>query len=257
MDFQDSHVVITGASRGIGASLAREVTRRGARVTLLARSEGPLKQLADELDGFALPVDLASAEQLEDIIERIEGTGGPVTALINNAAFAIAGEFIAQSAEQARAQVLTNLCAPTELCRQVIPRMIERGGGNVVAISSVAAEVALRNVGCYASSKAGLNQLFVNLQRELVRTPVAVTLALLGEVLTDMVVENRRDPVLNRVADRVGKLGSLQPEYVARRLADAMEQDRHRLILPPILKPLYHLRQLPSRFADLLTYGIH
>jgi short-subunit dehydrogenase len=256
VDFRGSHVVITGASRGIGASLAREVTGRGARVTLLARSEGPLKQLADELDGLALPIDLASAEQLENIIERIEDNGGPITALINNAAMAVAGEFVAQSAQQARDQVLTNLCAPAELCRQVIPRMIERGGGNVVAVSSVAAEVALRNVGSYASSKAGLNQLFANLQRELARTPVHVTLALLGEVLTDMVVENRRDPVLNRVADRVGKMGSLQPEHVARRLADALEHDRHLLIMPPVLKPMYHIRQLPSRFSDLLTRGI-
>lgn len=256
MEFRDSHVVITGASRGIGASLAREVARRGARVTLLARTEGPLKQLADELDGFAMTIDLACAEGLDGIIDRIEERGGPVTALVNNAALAFAGEFIDQTAEQARSQILTNLYAPTELCRQVIPRMLERGGGNVVAISSVAAEVALRNVGCYAAAKAGLNQLFANLQREMSRTPVTVTLALLGEVQTDMVARNRRDPVLNQVADRVGRMGSLRPEDVARRLADALQRDRQLLIMPPVLKPVYHMRQVPSRFSDLLTRGI-
>jgi short-subunit dehydrogenase len=256
MRLADSHIVITGASRGIGESLAREVAGRGARVTVLARSAGRLKELADELGGLAVPVDLCSADELDSIIERIEAQAGPIDALVNNAALSVAGPFVSQPAGVARDQVLANLCAPIELCRQAIPRMLDRGRGTVVAVSSVAAEMALRNVGCYAASKAGLNQLFVNLQRELSSTPVHVTLAILGEVRTQLVEENRRDPVLAGVARRVGKLGSLHPDDVASRLADAMEKDRRQLVLPLVVRPMYGLRQLPSRFSDLVTYGI-
>jgi hypothetical protein len=51
-------------------------------------------------------------------------------------------------------------------------------------------------------------------------------------------------------------MGSLRPEDVARRLADALERDHTLLIMPPVLKPMYHLRQIPSRVTDLLTHGI-
>ena len=61
--------VITGASRGIGACLARIVSERGARVSLLARSEGPLKALASAIGGQAVPVDLASAQELDGLID--------------------------------------------------------------------------------------------------------------------------------------------------------------------------------------------
>jgi NADP-dependent 3-hydroxy acid dehydrogenase YdfG len=78
MRLADSHIVITGASRGIGESLAREVAGCGARVTVLARSAGRLKDLADELGGLAVPVDLCAADELDSIIERIEAQAGPI-----------------------------------------------------------------------------------------------------------------------------------------------------------------------------------
>src|ERR1700704_2381111 len=157
MDLRDAHIVITGASRGIGAALAREVTARGARVSLLARAEGPLKALAADLRGNPFPLDLTSAEQLEGIIDRIENEAGPIDALVNNAAYAVSGEFIRRSADETRTHVLTNLLAPMELCRQMVPRMIDRGHGNLMTISSVAGELSTRNTACYSASKAGLN----------------------------------------------------------------------------------------------------
>src|SRR5271154_4071348 len=100
MKLRESHIVITGASRGIGAALARIVAQRGARVTLLARSEGPLKTLATQLGGHAMPVDLTSAAALDGLIDRIENHAGPIDALVNNAAYAVSGEFIARTAHQ-------------------------------------------------------------------------------------------------------------------------------------------------------------
>jgi len=256
MRVANAHIVITGGSRGIGASLAREVVRRGARVTLLARREGPLKELATELDAHAVPIDLTSADELDGLIGQIEDIAGPIDALVNNAAVAVSGEFVNSSAAEIRNHLLTNLAAPMELCRQIAPRMIARGHGNLMAISSISAEFALRNVASYGASKAGLNQFQVNLRRELKRTPIHVGLAILGGVETDMLVDGRRDPVIAAVDRRFRMLGALHPDNVATTLADALEQDRRTVVMPRVIAPSYHLRQVPSRLADALTWRI-
>jgi short-subunit dehydrogenase len=256
MKLSGSHIVITGASRGIGAALARIVAERGARVTLLARSEAPLKALATQLGGLALPVDLTSPEELDGLVDRIESDAGPIEALVNNAAYAASGEFIDRSAQQLRTHILTNLVAPMELCRQLVPRMIDRGHGNLMTISSVGAELSTRNTACYSASKAGLNQFTLNLRRELRRAPITVSLAVLAGVDTDMLAEGRQDPVLAAVDRRLKLLGALNPDAVAVAVAGALETDRETLVMPKAVAPMYHLRQVPSRFADLLMYKI-
>jgi short-subunit dehydrogenase len=256
MELRDAHVVLTGASRGIGASLARVLAARGARLTLLARSELPLKALAEEVGGYAVPIDLAAPDALDGIVDRIEAAAGPVSAVVNNAAYAQAGEFVSRSAVEARAHILTNLVAPMELYRQVLPRMLERGSGNLMSVSSVAGELSTRNTTCYSASKAGLNQLTINLRRELKRTPVVVSLAVLSSVATDMLTEGRRDPVLAAVDERLKLMGALAPDAVALALADALARDRETLVLPKVVAPMYHLRQVPNRITDLLMYRI-
>ena len=256
MQLRDAHVLITGASRGIGASLARTLTRRRARVTLAARSEGPLKALAVEVGGNPVPLDLADPDQLDGVIGRIEDEYGPIDALVNNAAYAVSGEFIQRDAHQARTHVLVNLAAPMELCRQLVPRMIERDRGNLLSVSSVGAELSTRNTTCYSASKAGLNQFTVNLRRELRRTPITVSLAVLSAVDTDMLTEGRQDPLLAAIDRRLKLMGALDPDKVAEALADTLQHDRDTLVMPTPVAPLYHLRQLPNRFADLLMYKI-
>jgi short-subunit dehydrogenase len=134
--------------------------------------------------------------------------------------------------------------------------MLERGHGNVLSVSSVAGELSNRNTTCYSASKAGLNQLTVNLRRELRRTPIVVGLAVLSSVATDMLTEGRRDPVLAAIDQRLKLMGALAPEGVATALAEALQRDRETVVLPKVVAPMYHLRQVPNRFADLLMYRI-
>lgn len=256
MKIQGSHIVVTGASRGVGESIAREAVRRGARVTLIARSLAPLKALAAELDGHAIALDLSAAESLEGLIERIERDVAPIDALVNNAAVAHTGPFAAQSAESLRLHIGGNLLAPMELSRQVIPRMVARGHGNLLMISSVAGEIASRNMAAYGSSKAGLNQFTANLQRELRGTPLSVSLLLLGEVQTQMLVEGRKDPTVAAIANRVGAMGTLTPELVARRALDVLAGNRATAVLPAVAAPIYWLRQVPSRLMDFALRGV-
>src|SRR5438270_1182576 len=91
MELAGRRVLIPGASRGIGQALAERFTAAGARVALVARSEGPLKELADRLGGTAHPADLCDPEQLAGLVERVEADGGPVDVLVNNAGVDRAG----------------------------------------------------------------------------------------------------------------------------------------------------------------------
>jgi short-subunit dehydrogenase len=257
MRLENAHVVITGASRGVGASIARAVVARGAKVTLLARNEEKLKELAENLGGHAVPVDLSSLDQLDGLIGRIEEEFGSIDVFVNNAAVSVNGEFVKQSAADVRTQFFTNLVAPALLCNQIVPLLVERRHGAVITVSSIAGELATRNIACYSASKGGLSQFMLGLARELRGTPVHVGLVILGEVQTDMLIEARKDPYIAAVADRLGKFGSLDPDDVGRGVARAVEEERETLVMPRLLAPTYFLRQLPNKFSDLLTRGIH
>src|SRR5436305_3169508 len=99
MELAGRRVLITGAARGIGQALAERFTAAGARVALVARSEGPLKELADRLGGTAHPADLCDPEQLAGLVERVEADGGPVDVLVNNAGIDKAGFLVDMSAD--------------------------------------------------------------------------------------------------------------------------------------------------------------
>src|SRR5437588_763708 len=156
MELAGRRVLITGASRGIGRALAEQFAAAGARVALVARSEAPLKELADRLGGTAYPADLCDPEHLSDLIDRVEADG-PVDVLVNNAGVDRAGFIHEISAADVETLYRLNLIAPVELCRQVIPRMLERGRGHIAVISSMAGVGSYPGYSIYASSKAALN----------------------------------------------------------------------------------------------------
>ena len=253
-ELRDTHTVITGAPRGIGAALAREFASRGSRVTVLARNAESLKAVAAETDGTAMTVDLA--EDLDGLVDRIEDLGGPIDVLVNNAAVVIPGSFAGLSGADVRMHVKVNLQAPMELCAQVIPKMLERERGAIVTISSLLGEISSPNTAPYAASKAGLTHFTENLRRELRRTPIHVLLAILGVVETDMMLQTHEDPVLTKIAGRLGRIGSMTSQDVAERIVTALEQQRPSLVLPKLVGPTYHLRQLPTRLTDVLMMGI-
>src|SRR5438270_10770337 len=121
MELAGKRVLITGASRGIGQALAERFTAAGARVALVARSEAPLKELADRLGGTAHPADLADRNQLDGLVDRIEADGGPVDVLVNNAGSDRAGFPATTSADAVASLYRLTLPAPVDLSRSVLP----------------------------------------------------------------------------------------------------------------------------------------
>jgi NAD(P)-dependent dehydrogenase (short-subunit alcohol dehydrogenase family) len=155
---QGQVVVITGASRGIGAAAARVFADAGARVALLARSGAEIGALADEIgpSARALACDVADAESVARAVAEVLDWAGRIDVLINNAGVIepIARLADATAAEFSRA-IAINLDGVFHGMRAVIPVMRAQGGGTIITVSSGAAHNPLEGWGAYCASKAG------------------------------------------------------------------------------------------------------
>jgi NADP-dependent 3-hydroxy acid dehydrogenase YdfG len=178
---------VTGASRGIGAAVARGLAGHGARVALLARGETALRALADEIGGDALvlPCDVRDAAATEGAIatlsERLDG--GPDIVINNAGAFIIAAAHKTSVADF-RATLELNLVAPFELVRAFLPGMRKRGRGHVVTIGSIADRAIYPGNAAYSASKYGLRALHEVLRAELRGTGVRASLVSPGPLDT-------------------------------------------------------------------------
>jgi short-subunit dehydrogenase len=260
MELAGKMVLITGASRGIGQALAERFTAAGARVALVARSEGPLKELADRLGGTAHPADLADRDQLEGLIDRVEGDGGPVDVLVNNAGVDRAGFLVDMSVEDIDFLYRVNLIAPVELCRQVLPGMLERGRGHIVVMSSMAGVGPYPGYTMYASSKAALNHFTACLRADLKGKPVGTTLVEVAFVVPTEMAENvKANPGIRKAADRFYKLHTLVDvplQTLTAEVVDAVRRGRRHVRLPRRLAPLSLIGEAPRRSVEFLLTGV-
>ena len=148
--------ILTGASRGIGPSIANALAAEGVHLVLVARSADRLEQEAQRLHdtygvrACALPADLSDPDGAPGIVARATQELGPIDILVNNAGSAELGLFAAQSPASVRNTFLVDLAAPVALSRAVLPGMLEREDGHIVHISSLLAE--LRRSGVSSST---------------------------------------------------------------------------------------------------------
>jgi len=258
MQLRDRRVLVTGASRGIGAELARQFSAAGARVALVARSSDAIAKLAADLGGDAYPADLADRDEVRALIERVEADG-PVDVLVNNAGESATGRFVAMDAERVERPLRINLLTPVELCRQALPGMLARGRGHIVNVSSMSGTNALPGLTPYSTSKAGLSHFTAMLRAELKGTPVRTTLVQLGPVATEMIDEVRGYGPTLRALKRY-ELLRLSCDYpvdaVARHIVDAVRRDKRHVRLPRrgLLYPL--LAEAPRRISELIVTGV-
>ncbi|MBV9537437.1 MAG: SDR family oxidoreductase [Acidisphaera sp.] len=165
--------LITGASSGIGAALARVFGRAGHDVVLSARREDRLRALAAELGPSArvVPADLRDA----DAPARLLAAAGPIDVLVNNAGLGAAGRFDRVDLERHLDVLRVNVMALTALTRLVLPDMVQRGRGRVLNIASTASFQPGPGIGVYCASKAFVLSLSEAVHAELAGTGVTVT----------------------------------------------------------------------------------
>jgi short-subunit dehydrogenase len=258
VELRRSRVLVTGASRGIGEQVARKLASAGASVALVARSEGPLEKLAAELGGHAYPTDLSDPAAVVGLISRIENDG-PLDVLVNNAAIELMQRYTSYTEPELRSLFQLNLITPAELCRQVIPGMLERGRGQLVNISSIAASMNGAGIVAYAASKAGLSHFSAGLRAELSGAPIGVTLVELGLVKTVMMDSLYKYGPTRRSVERLEALHlapQMEPDRVADAIVAAIASGKRHLRLPARSRPMLMLSEAPRRLTEMILLGV-
>jgi hypothetical protein len=153
-DFAGKTILITGASMGLGEAFARELSRRGATVILVARSEARLEALAGELGrAHVIAADLAVSGAPQRVFEAVRAAGLEVDVLVNNAGFGLFGVFDALPLEAQREEIDLNVRALVELTYLFLPELERRRGG-VIQVASVAAYQPTPYMAVYGATKA-------------------------------------------------------------------------------------------------------
>lgn len=184
--------LVTGASTGIGESIARDLALRGAHLVLVARSRDKLEALAGELresgqgEVEVLPADLTDRGDLDVVAGRLRRGDAPVDLLVNNAGVGQVGAFADLDPEGAERQVRLNAIAPLHLTHALLTRIREQGGG-ILNVSSIAASQPVPSMATYAATKAFLSSWSQALREELRDAPVHVTLLAPGFTRTPFV----------------------------------------------------------------------
>jgi short-subunit dehydrogenase len=259
VEITGKRVLVTGASRGIGEALARRFAARGATVALVARNAEALEKLAADLGGTAHPADLADPEQVATLVHRVEDESGPVDVLVNNAGIESNKSIVDATAEEIERIYRVNLIAPVELCRQALPRMLRRGRGHIVNVSSMAGTAVFPGLTSYSSTKAGLTHFTAGLRADLRGLPIGTTVVELGPIPTDM-LDHVGDykPTFDsfRRLYRLQLLVDVPRETVAVQVVEAVEKGRRHVRIPKraVLFPL--LAEAPRRMVEVLLTGV-
>lgn len=182
-------VVITGASRGIGKSIATAFAAVGAKVVLAARTREVLEQVAADLKqggaaALAVPTDVTDADAVQQLIQRTLDVYGGVDILVNNAGVGYFGPVVDFAPEDWDTVLNSNLKAVYLCTKYALPPMLTQGGGQIINVLSVAAKVAFEASAAYCAAKAGALALTKVLASEVRRQNIRVTAVLPGSVHT-------------------------------------------------------------------------
>lgn len=186
-------VLITGASAGIGAELARVFAKHGHKLALVARSEDKLHALADELrfefgtDSIVIPADLSTSKGVTAVVANLDKRKEEIDILVNNAGVLEVGNFSDMPPDDVMRLVNLNIAALTQLTTLLLPRMVERKFGRVLNVASIAAFQPIPTMAAYAASKAYVLSLTEALSEELRGTGVKLTALCPGLTDTAMV----------------------------------------------------------------------
>jgi short-subunit dehydrogenase len=220
-------VMITGASSGIGKGVALQVAARGARIGLLARREELLKELVSQIEArnskaVAAAADVRDAHAVRAAADHFRQELGPIDVLIANAGITSADHAAKLKPEHAADVIGVNLLGAVNSVAAVVPEMVERGHGRLVAISSLAAYRGLPKSAPYCASKAALSSYFESVRIDLRNTGVGVTIIHPGFIKTDLTAA--------RVAEKMPYLMEL--DDAVKKIVSAIEQGKKSYAFP-------------------------
>jgi 3-oxoacyl-[acyl-carrier protein] reductase len=224
--------IITGAGRGIGAAIARELAILGATAVVCGRTRSDLESTARSITqaggkAEALVCDVTSFQSVEAAAKQVESSLGRADILVNNAGIGGFGGPLHQLSADGWDQILnTNLRGVFYSIHAFAPFMIRARGGHIINISSLAGKNALPNGAAYAASKWGLNGLSYSLAEELRSHNIRVAVICPGSTNTDLSPHAGKDPAK-----------MLQPQDVAHAVATLVTQSAQSFISEILIRP--------------------
>jgi NADP-dependent 3-hydroxy acid dehydrogenase YdfG len=229
-------VVITGASSGIGASLARNLAAKGYRVVLAARREALLKEVASEAGGETLTVttDVTKRRDVEHLRDSALEKFGQIDVWINNAGWATGKSVMELQDEDIQAMVDVVIKASIYGMQAIVPYFQQRGEGHIVNVSSVTGRVPFSSFrSMYGAAKSGLNMLTANLRTDLAEKypGIHVSLVLPGMVDTDF-HRIAKTPFPVKAGERMRNVVVLSAQEVADAIAGLLEHPVPELYVP-------------------------
>ncbi|OBF98823.1 oxidoreductase [Mycobacterium sp. 852014-52450_SCH5900713] len=224
--------VVTGASSGIGADIARELADRGHGVTLVARREDRLRELAEELARSVrvevIACDVADATARAGLLDEVDRRGLTTDILVNNAGIGTIGSVTKARVDDEIAQVRVNVEAVIDLTTRAVQQMVPRGRGAILNVGSTAGYHPFPGQAGYAATKAFVRTYTEGVRGELAGTGVTVALLCPGPVRTEFLKNAGMDE--RKFADAFPKFMWMPPREVARTGVDALEHDRGTVI---------------------------
>ncbi len=209
-DLTGKTALVTGASGGIGAAIARGLHAQGATVALSGTRAEALEKLAGELGArtHILPCNLSDKDAVEKLIPGAEAAMGQLDILVNNAGLTRDGLFMRMKDEDWDTVIAVNLTATFRLARAAVKGMMKRRWGRVVSITSIVGVTGNPGQGNYAASKAGMIGMSKSLASEVASRNITVNCVAPGFIespMTDALNEKQKEAILGQVP--AGKLG--------------------------------------------------
>jgi len=239
MKVDGARVLLTGASRGIGAATAPELARRGATLAIAARTRQSLDNVARDCRALGAEVhvivaDMAQEKEVSAMVATAQRHMGGVDVLINNAGLGLTNPIAELSAEDLRYVFEVNVVAPHVATIAALPEMTRRRSGRIINVGSVASHISTPNLGGYAATKFALKAMTDALRMELRGTGVKVTLICPGPIATEFVV--------NSAGEAEGRLPTkpigAPPEDVAKAICKAITRGAVELFIPAYYQPM-------------------
>ena len=239
---QNKVAVVTGASSGIGAAVATALHAGGAHVALAARREEALLEIQSGLDSadgrknMVCPTDVTDREQIRSLLARVEDQLGPVEILINCAGVMYYTLMKNAREEEWERTVEVNCKGALNCVGAVLPRMLERGRGHIVTISSDAGRRVFAGLTVYSASKFFVEALSQGLRLETAGTGLKVTTIQPGNVATDLISMSEDEEALEEYG-QPGESRVLDPEDVAASVVHALMQPEHVAVNEILVEP--------------------
>lgn len=259
--FEGAEVVVTGGSSGIGLATAKAFAQRGANVGIVSRDKAKLETAKAAIEALrasdaqrvrTASADLSEWDQAQRALEDMMADSGAPDILVNSAGAIIPGEFLAMSPEDFDHNMLHGFDSVVNPCRAVAPRMVERGSGHIVNVSSGAGYLGVYGYTSYASAKYATMGFTEVLRSEMKPLGVRVSVVCPNDTDTPGLAYEKtlRPPETEKIASNVK---AVPPEQVAKAILRGVEKNRY-YIFSDFQGPLYFRLKgvLPELFFSIV-----